>query len=63
MSTGVHIDLNQIADCIQGRIDLPADMTFAMECLSMVVECLAKQAQLPAAEVAQDLLALVKGKS
>ena len=42
---------------------MPADMTFMMECLSMVVECLAKQIQLPAAEVAQDLLTLVKGES
>jgi len=63
MNTGVHVDLNQVADCIRGRIDLPADMTFMMECLSMVVECLAKQIQLPAAEVAQDLLTLVKGES
>lgn len=55
MTTGVFINLRQVGDCIQGRIDLPKDQTFTMECL-------AKQAKLPPTEVAQDVLTLVKGK-
>lgn len=62
MTIGVFINLLQEGDCIQGRIDLPADQTLTMECLVLVVAQLARQAKLPPAEVAQDLLTLVKGK-
>ena len=56
------LNFTQVDDCIQGTIDLPADLTFTMECLAMLVEGFAKQAKIPAAEVVQDLYALVLGK-
>lgn len=57
----LSIKLQQRGQDIQGRIELPPDNLFTMECLAMVVEQLATQTGVPAAEVVNDLFCIVMG--
>jgi hypothetical protein len=45
-----------------GHVGFPSDSLFVLEALAVVVEQLAKAAELPPAEVAADLYRLVAGK-
>lgn len=55
----VAIKLRQRGQDIQGRIELPPDSLFTMECLKMVVEQLATQVNQTPNQVMQDLYAIV----
>jgi len=57
----LSIKLQQRGKDIQGRIDLPPDSLFTLECLAMVIEQLARQTGVPAAEVVNDLFCIVMG--
>lgn len=59
--TKLSIKLQQRGQDIQGRIELPPDNLFTMECLAMVIDQFAKQASVPPAEVVNDLFCIVMG--
>ena len=53
---------SQRGDEICGTISLDGDQLFALECLALQVENIAKKTGVPPAEVARDLYTLVAGK-
>ena len=57
----LSIKLQQRGKDIHGRIELPPDNLFTMECLAMVIDQFAKQASVPPAEVVNDLFCIVMG--
>lgn len=59
--TKLSIKLQQRGKDIQGRIELPADNLFTMECLATVIYQFAKQSNIPPAEVVNDLFCIVMG--
>lgn len=59
--TKLSIKLQQRGQDIQGRIELPADNLFTLECLHLIVEQLAQKVGMTPDQVMQDLYIIVMG--
>lgn len=54
------IDLKESADGdIRGRVTLPADSVFVLECLAEIVQRFSESCEIPATEILEDLKGLV----
>lgn len=59
--TKLSIKLQQRGQDIQGRIELPADNLFTLECLNLIVEKVADKVEMTPDQVMQDLYVIVMG--
>ena len=61
VATKLEITLEHNGDMIDGRVCLPADALFTLECLNIIVENLAQQTNQTPDQVMQDLYVIVMG--
>lgn len=58
----MRVSLSQTGTDITGVVESHGDGLFMLECLTVIVESLARKVGVPPAEVARDLYAIIDGR-